>query len=257
MATFYYLPRCRAGLLVALLLSLGGLRQAQAQTQAHPDSVATHYEEETAPPPAPAEVPASLQVQEQQLWKLGLNNLLFLPRNVSRIVSAVPLGSRYGRYGLHLAYERKLASPAWSVMAEISPYLLDYAPAGEAGTGAVLCARAQVAGRYYYNLGRRLRLGKSTGTFAGNYFSLALGSGFGRQAHETAFLFYRASGPFARFDAALLYGLQRRLGRRGFVDFNVGIPLALSSGASTSIYYPGALAPTLAVNLRVGLCLGQ
>jgi hypothetical protein len=199
-----------------------------------------------------------VQVQERHLWKLGLNNLFFLPANWSREISAVPSGSRYGRYGLHLAYERKLASPAWSVLAEISPYLLDYVPDGEAsGAGPALCARAQVAGRYYYNLGRRLRLGKSTGTFAGNYFSVALGGGFGQRAHETAFLFYDQSGPFARFDAALLYGLQRRLGRHGFADFNLGIPLAFSPGASTSTYYIGASGPTLAVNLRLGLCLGQ
>jgi len=254
MATFYYQPRRWAGPLTGLLLSLPGLHPALAQTR--PDSVSTHYEEEVAPAPLPAPVAPSLQVQEQHLWKLGLNNLFFLPANWSREISAVPSGRRYGRYGLHLAYERKLSSP-WSVMAEISPYLLDYVAAGEPDIGPVLCARAQVAGRYYYNLRRRLRLGKSTGTFAGNYFSVALGGGFGQRAHETAFLFYRQSGPFARFDAALLYGLQRRLGRHGFADFNVGIPLALSSGASTSVYYPGVLAPTLAINLRVGLCLGQ
>jgi len=255
MAIFSLPPRCWVGLLAGLALSLSGLRPALAQTQ--PDSISTHYEEEVAPAPLAPQAPRGVQVQEQHLWKLGLNNLFFLPTNWSREISAVPSGSRYGRYGLHLAYERKLARPAWSVLAEISPYLLDYAPAGEASAGPALCARAQVAGRYYYNLSRRLRLGKSTGTFAGNYFSVALGGGFGRRAHETAFLFYRQSGPFARFDAALLYGLQRRLGRHGFADFNVGIPLAFSSGASTSTYYIGALGPTLAVNLRLGLCLGQ
>lgn len=254
MATFYYLPHYWAGLLVGLVLSLSGLRPAQAQTR--PDSISTYYEEETALAPLPAQAPPSMQVQEHHLWKLGLNNLFFLPANWSREISTVPSGRRYGRYGLHLAYEQKLGSP-WSVLAEVSPYLLDYSPVGEPSGGVVLCARAQVAGRYYYNLGRRLRLGKSTGTFAGNYFSVALGGGFGKQAHETAFLFHDQSGPFARFDAALLYGLQRRLGRYGFADFNVGIPLAFSPGASTSTYYFGAAGPTLAINLRVGFCLGR
>lgn len=255
MATFYYpILRRWTGLLAGLVLSLSSLRPALAQTR--PDSITTHYEEEVPLAPLPANAGPSLQVQEQHLWKLGLNNVFFLPANWSREVSTVPSGSYYGRYGLHLAYERKLGRP-WTVLAEISPYLLDYTPAGEPSGGVVLCARAQVAGRYYYNLGRRLRLGKSTGTFAGNYFSVALGGGFGRRAHETAFLFYTKSGPFARFDAALLYGLQRRLGRHGFIDFNVGIPLALSPGADTSTYYFGGSGPTLAVNLRVGLCLGQ
>lgn len=251
------LLRICPGLLPALLA--GGLatpRPALAQTT-RPDSTAVHYEEEVLPAttPAPAAAPR-LQVQEHRLWKLGLNNLFYLPANWSREVSVIPSGRAYGRYGLHLGYERKLGA-RWSALAEVSPYLLDYQPTELSAAGVALCARAQVAGRYYYNLNRRLRLGKPTGTFAGNYFAVALGAGLGQRAHETAFLFFPQSGPFARFDAALLYGLQRRLGRYGFADFNVGIPLALSSGATTSTYYFGARGPVLALNLRLGLCLGR
>ena len=242
------------GLVASLLAVISSSQLAQAQTPT--DSTTTHAEEVLAvPSPASAATPP-VQVQEQHLWKLGLNNLLLLPDNWSHEFSAVPGSVRYSRYGLHLAYERKLRTQ-WSVLAEISPYWLSYAPVGTAGDEQALCARTQVAGRYYYNLARRLRLGKSTGNFAGNYFSVALGGGFGRHAHETAFLFYERSGPFARFDAAILYGLQRRLGRYGFVDFNVGIPFTLNSGASTSIYYPTSRGPALALNLRLGLCLGR
>jgi hypothetical protein len=249
-----HLLRFWFGLVVGLLALVSASQSARAQTQA--DSTTTHSEEVMALP-APASAGTSLiQVQEQHLWKLGLNNLLLLPANWSREVGAVPSTVRYGRYGLHLAYERKLRTP-WSVLAEISPYWLSYKPVNTAGDEQALCARAQVAGRYYYNLGRRLRLGKSAGNFAGNYFSVALGGGFGRHAHETAFLFYERSGPFARFDGALLYGLQRRLGGYGFFDFNVGIPFSLSSGATTSIYYPNTSGPALALNLRLGLCLGR
>lgn len=242
-------------LAAGLLAVAGAALPAAAQTAA--DSTTTHAEEVLAPPALTRTTAPPVQVQEQHLWKLGLNNLLLLPANWSHEASAVPSTVRYGRYGLHLAYERKLRAP-WSVLAEISPYWSSYVPVGPAAADERgLCARAQVAGRYYYNLRRRLRLGKSAGNFAGNYFSVALGGGFGRQAHETAFLFYERSGPFARFDAALLYGLQRRLGGRGFLDFNVGIPFALSSGATTSIYYPNTSGPALALNLRLGLCLGQ
>jgi len=246
--------RSRVGLLGLLLVSLLAARRPAA-AQARPDSVTIQVEEEVLAAPLPAAAP-HLQVQENMLWKLGLNNLFYLPANVSRQVSTIPSGQHYGRYGLHLAYERKLGA-LWSILAEISPYLLDYQPTSAPNSGVALCARAQVAGRYYYNLNRRLRLGKSAGTFAGNYFSVALGAGFGQRAHETAFLFFPQSGPFARFDAALLYGLQRRLGRHGFADFNVGFPLALSSGAATRTYYFGASGPTLALNLRLGLCLGR
>jgi len=235
----------------ALLLGLG---PAAAQVL-RPDSTSLRYEEEEAPAPAPAAT-SRRQVQERTLWKLGLNNVLYLPANWSREVSAVPQPYRYARYGLHLAFERKLGT-TWAVMGELSPYLLDYQPVELPIPGVVLCGRTQLAGRYYYNLGRRLRLGKSAGNFSGNYFSVSLGGGYGQRAHESAFFFFPQAGPFARFDAALLYGLQRRLGRYGFADFNVGIPLALSSGAATTTYYPGFSGPTLAVNLRLGLCLGQ
>jgi hypothetical protein len=246
--------RSQVSLLVVLLFGpLAACRTAAAQ--ARPDSVTVQVEEKMATIPLPT-APPRLQVQENVLWKLGLNNVFYLPANVSRQVSTIPLGQHYGRYGLHLAYEHKLSTP-WSVLAELSPYLLDYQPDYATNAGVALCARAQVAGRYYYNLNRRLRLGKSAGTFAGNYFSVALGAGFGRRAHETAFFFFPQSGPFARFDAALLYGLQRRMGRHGFADFNVGFPLALSSGADTRTYYIGASGPVLAFNLRLGLCLGR
>jgi hypothetical protein len=246
--------RSRVYLLVVLLFGLLTTRRPAA-AQVRPDSVTIQVEEETLTAPLPATAPR-LQVQETSLWKLGLNNVFFLPANVSREISSIPPRQRYGRYGLHLAYEHKLGAP-WSALAEISPYLLDYRPDYAPDAGVALCARAQVAGRYYYNLNRRLRLGKSAGTFAGNYFSVAVGAGFGQRAHETAFFFFPQSGPFARFDAALLYGLQRRLGRYGFADFNVGFPLALSSGAATRTYYFGASGPVLAVNLRLGLCLGR
>jgi len=246
--------RLRVSLLVLLLFGLLAAHRPAA-AQARPDSVTIQVEEEVLAAPVPTTAP-HVQIQESSLWKLGLNNLFFLPANVSRQVSTIPSRQRYGRYGLHLAYEHKLSSP-WSVLAEVSPYLLDYQPPFAPDAGVALCARAQVANRYYYNLNRRLRLGKSAGTFAGNYFSVAVGAGFGQRAHETAFLFFPQSGPFARFDAALLYGLQRRLGRHGFADFNVGIPLALSSGAATRTYYFSASGPVLALNLRLGLCLGR
>lgn len=255
MAEILRSPAGRLLLAVSLLIGVGA-RPLAAQTT-RPDSTTIRYEEEVLPTPAAAPSAALRpQVQERHLWKLGLNNLLFLPANGAREFTNVSRAVRYGRYGLHLAYERKLAAP-WAVLAELSPYLLDYAPAGAAAPGVVLCAKAQVAGRYYYNLARRLRLGKPAGNFSGNYFAVALGGGFGRPAHETAFFYYADSGPFARADGALLYGLQRRLGRYGFADFNAGIPFAFSRGAATSTFYPNFSGPTLAVNLRIGLCLGR
>ena len=52
----------------------------------------------------------------------------------------------------------------------------------------------------------------------------------------------------------MLYGLQRRLGRYGFVDFNFGVPFRLLSGRDTPLPDDG---PGLTLTLRIGLALGH
>ena len=136
---------------------------------------------------------------------------------------------------------------AWSAQAELSPALTHYRPDGSPdpiAAGGQL--RAQLAGRYYYNLERRLRQGRSTAGFSANYLALTLGVGVGAGPSETPFhLLTNGRGPAT--DAALLYGLQRRLGRYGFVDANVGLSAALRAGQVQAV--------GLATSLRVGLAL--
>ncbi|MGI4742072.1 MAG: hypothetical protein ACRYG7_43470 [Janthinobacterium lividum] len=108
--------------------------------------------------------------------------------------------------------------------------------------------RAQLAGRYYYNREKRLQQGRNVGNFSANYVSAALGTGLGQQAHETPFFLYRNDArQFVTADVALLYGLQRRLGRYGFVDANVGVAALLLTGRPL-------VAPVS--SLRIGLTLG-
>ncbi len=81
-----------------------------------------------------------------------------------------------------------------------------------------------VAVRYYYSLPRRIRKGKSANNFSANYFSVQIDNTW---RDESTYVF-RNSPPIAdagvrrtsRF--SLLYGIQRRLGKHGYVDFNVG-----------------------------------
>jgi hypothetical protein len=116
--------------------------------------------------------------------------------------------------------------------------------------------RSQLAGRYYYNLNRRIRKGKSASNFSANYLSLALGSSLGRQAQETPFFGYDYGGPLARVDAAVLYGLQRRLGRYGFVDFNFGFPFHVTKQPNVPST-PGVVTIRLVALLRLGLAIGR
>ena len=221
----------------ALLLGLAG--RSAAQTTPADTTRLSYGEELTTPPPAAG--PLRVQPAPRGLWKLGLNN--FLPYS-----GAFGEGTYYTRYGLHLAYEHRLRTPAWTVLGEVSPALTRYRPDATAETQPRLAGRAQVAGRYYYNRERRLLLGKNVGNFSANYLSVALGAGLGRTAHETPFFLYRnRDRQFATADAALLYGLQRRLGRRGFVDANVGVAMLLLAGQPIA---------GLTSSLRLGLTLG-
>lgn len=246
-------------LLVALPLLLSAAAQAQAQTQpTAPDTSRISYGEETMPAPVGPPVGTDLrngysrltrlQVEERELWKLGLNNFGFFVGNPDAFLTT--------RYGVHLAYERKIGT-ATSVMAEVSPDVFRYyRDSLDRRPRTSLTARVQVAGRYYYNLNQRIRKGKSASNFSANYLGLGLGAGLGRQSYLSPFYNYYDSGPrrAVRATAMLQYGLQRRLGPYGFVDFNLGWPLLLTPDPEAS---GGPTAFRLRLNLRIGLALGR
>lgn len=246
MRNSYSCYRChRQGLLVATLLlaSLlpGLMNQADAQTV--PDTTQLRYGEEEQ---ARSESLSPLRVvrEERGVWKLGLNNFLF-DANLNNLMD-----NHYSRVGVHIAYEHQLGQPAWSVLGEVSPAIAGYQPAANASVEQALSLRTQLAGRYYYNLEHRLLRGRRTGSFSANYFSVALGAGVGRQAHETPFyLFPDTHGRLVTADVALLYGLQRRLGRHWFVDANVGFTRLLADVSQHKV--------AINSSLRIGLLLGS
>ena len=230
--------RYRAACLAGPLLSAAALATAQTV----PDSTRLSYGEEVQT--APAAVPARVQADERSILKLGLNNFTFEASSLDNPANY------YSRYGVHLAYERKLASPAWSVLGELSPAVTNSRSVAGEEIRTRFALRTQVAGRYYYNLARRLRLGRSTGSFSANYLTATLGAGVGRQARESALYQIAPNGRLLHPDAALAYGLQRRLGRHGFIDANVGISTLFGP---RDTYF--SVEPHL--SLRVGLVLGD
>ncbi|MBO3271258.1 hypothetical protein [Hymenobacter defluvii] len=203
--------------------------------QTAPDSTRISYSEEVLRQPLQVDTMAlRVQREERALLKVGLNN--FTP------------GGGYQRYGIHLIYERKVGR-AWSVMGEISPawlhyYRYDY-NSRQAQSGPSV--RAQLAGRFYYNLERRIRQGHNAGNFSANYLSAALGAGFGRYS-DLPFFLTPLGGRRVHAQVALLYGLQRRLGRYGFVDVNAGYVRLLTN--------EGSFRQQLTGSVRVGLVLG-
>lgn len=232
------MKNCYAFLASLLLLA----RPAAAQTTPA-DTTRLGYGEEVAAPAATP--PLAIARQERGVWKLGLNN--FLLDGQSYIPS--------WRVGLHVAYEHQLGGPAWSVLGELSPAIVRtqcYAPYPTLKYQTSFALRAQVASRYYYNLERRRRRGQRTVGFAANYVAVAIGAslfgpgGTNREAPFTPFVGETSSGT-APVDVAVLYGLQRRLGRRGFVDASLGLGNFFAAGRATAIVG----------SLRLGVVLGS
>ena len=100
-----------------------------------------------------------------------------------------------------------------------------------------ITSSAKVAVRYYYGMARRIREGKSANNFSGAYLTLQarrpvllysksrqreLWSGDSRTETETAPL-----GTLNTPSLALQWGIQQRLGRRGYIDVNIGPELTL------------------------------
>ena len=224
---------------ILLFCALPGSYRAAAQTTPADSARVSYGEEVLAQPLRVDTVALRVQREDRDLWKLGLNNFT--------------LNSGYQRYGVHLAYERKLGRPAWSVLGEVSPSLLRYYRyySGPFGSSyrTTFNVRAQLAGRYYYNLERRIRQGRNAGNFSANYLSLALGAGFGRTS-DTPFDQLVSGRHFANTQVAFLYGIQRRLGQHGFIDVNAGLVKTLTN------QYPFNNRVFLGASLRVGLVLG-
>lgn len=65
--------------------------------------------------------------------------------------------------------------------------------------------------RYYYNLNRRILKGKSANNFSANYLGV----------EPNLRVNYR--GGDSGFSVKLLYGIQRRIGKYGYVDFDIGL----------------------------------
>lgn len=203
----------------ALLGLLAAVGTAHAQTQ--PDSSRVSYSEEVADTVRDTfkekyDYLVRAHVEETELWKLDL-----LDASTNFLIP---------EYGARLAYERKLSAP-FSAMAEVYP-LLEKRDEGR-GNRYYAFLGTQVSGRYYYNQRRRIQKGKSANNFSANYLSLLVRNDFTDRINSVAFD-HRTS---------VVWGLQRRLGRYGFFDFNFGV-----------VVLP-ELQPDL--RLRLGLALGR
>jgi hypothetical protein len=154
--------------------------------------------------------PAKGEKEEKEIWKINLYGTLFS--------------------GLNISYERKITSK-WtvntnSILSFYSPVAGNTLFQGNQGIGFVYgggrynfsnSLACQI--RYYYNQERRKRLSKRTG-FSGNYFAFELSGGY---SHSNDYYpNYNIQNSFL-YSAGILYGIQRKIGKRAYIDGSVGL----------------------------------
>ncbi|MGB3849557.1 MAG: hypothetical protein WA958_06280 [Tunicatimonas sp.] len=175
---------------------------------AQQDSVSVTYAEE------PADSSSFSLKEKYRYWTRANVEDKFMLKNG---ISGLGFGGIHGFFLEHTtSVEMKIGVP-FSVMAQLRSSITRWGREDYIGV--------DVAVRYYYSLPRRIRQGKSANNLSANYFSIQMdhtwpdGSGFIVQALQPAAVETEVN-QIRQF--SLLYGIQRRLGRPFYVDFNVG-----------------------------------
>lgn len=134
---------------------------------------------------------------------------------------------------VRIGYEQKL-STAWSINAEAaltwnSTGGVSYVRGERGGLYSTLYplnVRILLQPRWYYRMNRRIREGKSVNNVSDNYLGLSLERRMPIQTESPISPY--ASRPSHSQEVALVYGLQRRFGKRGFADFTIRAGVASS-----------------------------
>lgn len=141
--------------------------------------------------------------EEKTLVKIGLRDIDLFRKNFSMSNT--------------LGIERKI-NPSLAVIIENDVNISTYkSVSGE--TDVVTQLNFHAGLRYYYSMNKRIERGLSANNFSANYLSLK-----GMDLYEGS-LYKKRLRSHSRFlerRIALLWGMQRRIGKVGFVDFNVG-----------------------------------
>jgi len=116
---------------------------------------------------------------------------------------------------INVAYEQKI-KPNWSWIVG-SSFSSDRAVFRE--------VKEEGGVRYYYNMRRRMLKGKSANNFSGNYISS--GFTYGHRFHNGD----------DQITWKIVYGIQRRIGGRGFFDFEIGFEQAFDKFETREFFF--------------------
>ena len=153
--------------------------------------------------------------EENQLFKIN-------------IASPFTLTNRQFNFSLPISYERKIAKSAWSINTELNlsfSYLSRKALQSFGSQFLVAGSAFLVQPRYYYNLKKRIREGKSANNLSGNYFAI-MGSqllSFSDMDYNPVFQVKRETHWSNTRAAYATWGMQRRIFEKGFFDFQLGL----------------------------------
>ena len=126
-----------------------------------------------------------------------------------------------------LSFEQKIKQSSWSINTDLNLSLQNYSVKSPNTFGAKYfnsSAAVVIQPRYYYNLKKRIRKGKSANNLSGNYVALA--------GSQSLYFFNSVDNPVRSYKglsgwnntraAFITWGMQRRIFSKGFFDFQIG-----------------------------------
>ncbi|MDX2249027.1 MAG: hypothetical protein SF052_19725 [Bacteroidia bacterium] len=169
----------------------------------------------------------SFHVPEEQMLKLDM-------------LSLIQVMNTRGMQGVfRIGYERKIFT-SWSLAGEISSF---WQISSGTTPPSIFISEKDIIGvalgpRYYYNQPARILTGRSADNLSANYFSLNFSTRLmptqkGWTATDKSGLLYSDN-----FSIAPGWGFQRRIMRRGFLDFNIGAKFSYGDPVRSKIFHP-------------------
>ncbi|MBO3271116.1 hypothetical protein [Hymenobacter defluvii] len=187
----------------------------------------------------------------------------WLPNTLFKLGTGLTRDSGYGSYSglllpITLGVERQL-TPKFSVYGNISPMLQTGGRYRTNDRSFVQLARinTDLGARYYYNQIKREQRGRAHGPFIGNYLALQLSNDWYSYKPYYATDMRRQYG-YDYSGVTVLWGMQRRIGKWGLFDGNVGLGVGNHSKytynyATNTGEIKRPLSPIAELNIRLSL----
>lgn len=152
--------------------------------------------------------------EERRMWKVDLYNMLQI-YTLDNI-----------KLNLNVAMEQKLGNSPFSVEVSgaLSGQTIDYEGFNYTADQLSWGSKLQLQGRYYYNLKKRIAMGKSGNNLSGAYLALQSSVSYSRANIQSVISNVPAEGSYQNTQMlnGLVWGIQYRIFKRAFIDFNLG-----------------------------------